>query len=170
MKNYIVWALALVILVSVSGMAGCGERDLQISGYDLEFKYGITARNVLNTFEGTYTKDMVTDPPITIDLTLSEEEKEEIYLKMEEIDFFDYPDEFSVEIPPGTTVTLVTPYSSYYFRVAHDSQIKELWWDDDIKNPDEQADRLRDLIMLIRDIVESKEEYKALPTPTSAYS
>jgi hypothetical protein len=170
MKNYIILTVALVIVVPLLGITGCGERELQISGFDLEFKYGITARNVLNTFEGTYTKDMVADPPITIDLTLSEEEKEEIYLKMEEIDFFDYPDEFSVEISPGTTVTMVTPYSSYYFRVARDSQIKELRWDDNIKNPDEQADRLRELIMLIRDIVESKEEYRALPTPTSAYS
>ena len=170
MKNYTVLAVALVILVSISGIAGCGERESQISGFDLEFKYGITARNVLNTFEGTYTKDMVADPPITIDLTLSDEEKEEIYLKMMEIDFFDYPDEFSVEISPDDMVTIVTPYSSYYFRVACDSQMKELRWDDDIKNTDEQADRLRELITLIRNIVESKEEYRALPTPTSAYS
>lgn len=170
MKQYFVLAFALAILVPVSGIAGCGEREPQISGFDLEFKYGITARNVLDTFEGTYTKDMVADPPVTIDFALSEEEKEEIYQKMVEIDFFDYPDEFSVEISPDAAVTMVTPYSSYYFRVVYDSQIKELRWDDDIKNPDEQADRLRELIMLIRDIVESKEEYKALPTPTSAYS
>jgi hypothetical protein len=170
MKRFIILAVALVILVPVSGIVGCGERESQISGFDLEFKYGITARNVLDTFEGTYTKDMVADPPITIDFALSEEEKEEIYQKMAEIDFFDYPDEFSVEISPDAVVTMVIPYSSYYFRVACDSQIKELRWDDDIKNPDEQADRLRELIMLIRDIVESKEEYRALPTPTSAYS
>lgn len=170
MKNCIVLVIALVILVSLSCMGGCGERASQVSGFDLEFKYGITARNVLNTFEGTYTRDMVADPPITIDLALSEEEKEEIYLKMVEIDFFAYPDEFSVETSPDAMVTMVTPYSSYYFRVAHDSQVKKLWWDDEIKNPDEQADRLRELIMLIRNIVESKEEYRALPTPTSAYS
>jgi hypothetical protein len=170
MKQYIILAVALAILVPVSGIVGCGERESQISGFDLEFKYGITARNVLNTFEGTYTKDMVADPPITINLALSEEEKEEIYLKMVEINFFDYPDEFSVEISPDDMVAMVTPYSSYYFRVARDSQIKELRWDDDIKNPDEQADRLRELIMFIRNIVESKEEYRALPTPTSAYS
>jgi hypothetical protein len=89
---------------------------------------------------------------------------------MVEVDFFDYPDEFSVEISPDDMVTIVTPYSSYYFRVACDSQIKELRWDDDIKNPDQQADRLRELITLIRNIIESNEKYKALPTPTSAYS
>lgn len=170
MNKYVVLAVTLAILVPLLGIAGCGERELQISDFDLEFKYGITASNVLNTFEGTYTKDMVADPPITIDLALSEEEKEEIYLKMVEIDFFDYPDVFSVEVLPDAIMTIVTPHSSYYFRVVYGSQTKELRWDDDIKNPDQQADQLRELIILIRNIVESKEDYKALPTPTSAYS
>ena len=58
---------------------------------------------------------------------------------------------------------MVTPYSSYYFKVEYNSQIKELWWEDKITNKDEKADRLRELIKLIRDIVESKEEYKKLP-------
>ena len=170
MKKYIILAVTLAILVPLLCLAGCGERESPISDFDLEFKYGITAGNVLNTFQGTYTKDMVADPPITVDFTLSEEEKEEIYLKMVEINFFDYPDKFSIEVLPDAIMTMVTPHNSYYFRVVDGSQTKELQWDDDIKNPDQQADRLRELIILIRNIIESKEDYKALPTPTSAYS
>ncbi len=88
---------------------------------------------------------------------------------MVEINFFDYPDDFSVSVPSGEVVTGITPYSSYYFKVKHDSKIKELWWDDDITNRDEKAEKLRELIELIRNIIETKEEYTKLPTPRGGY-
>jgi len=88
---------------------------------------------------------------------------------MLEIDFFNYPDNFSVSVPPGEPSGIVTPYASYYFKVEYNSQVKELRWGDEITNPDEKAERLRELIALIRSIVESKEEYRKLPEPTTAY-
>ena len=169
MKKDIILIGVLTILVPVLGMVGCNEAEPQVSDFNLEFKYGITARNILDTFEGTYTKDMVADPPVSIDLSLSEEEKDIIYQKMVEIDFFSYPDDFSVDVSTAERITTFMPYNSYYFKVEYDSQIKELRWDDDITKPDEKADRLRELILLIRNIIESKEEYKELPEPTSAY-
>ena len=169
MRKVFLLAGVLALVASFSGMAGCDEPRTEVSGFNLVFKYGITARNALDTLEGTYTKDMVADPPVTIELSLSENEKEDIYKKMVEIEFFNYPDEFSVSVPPGELTGIVTPYNSYYFKVEYDSRIKELLWDDEITNQDEQADRLRDLVMFIRNIIESKEEYKELPEPTSAY-
>ena len=142
------------------------------SNFNLIFRYGIMAGNTLNTFEGTYTKDMVRDPSITVPLALTEEEMDRIYQKMVEIDFFNYPDNFSISVPPGVPTGLRTPYPSYYFRVEYNSTTKELWWDDEIvckDFQDEKADQLRELIELIRDIIESKEEYKELPEPRSAY-
>ena len=144
----------------------------QEPNFNFVFRYGIMAKNILDTFQGTYSKDMVADPNIMIYLSLSEEELDRIYDKMVEIDFFNYPDKFSVSGPPGVPTGIKTPYSSYYFKVEYNSMIKELWWNDQIvykDYQDEKADRLRELIMLIRDIVESKEEYKKLPEPTSAY-
>jgi hypothetical protein len=161
--------ITLALVVALQGVIGCDEQPSEESDFNLIFKYGITARNELNTFKGTYTKDMVMDPPITVELSLSKGEMDRIYQKMVEIDFFDYPDKFSVSVPPDEPIGMVTPYASYYFKVEYDSQIKELRWEDEITNPDEKADRLRELIMFIRDIVESKEEYKKLPEPTSGY-
>ena len=86
-----------------------------------------------------------------------------------EIDFFDYPEKFSVSLPPDEPIGIVTPFASYYFKVEYNSEIKELWWDDEIVNEDEKAEKLRGLINLIRDIVESKQEYKELPEPRSGY-
>ena len=164
--------VSLALVLALLGMVGCGASTRRESDFNLIFKYGVGAKNELNTFEETYTKDMVMDPPITVNLALSQEEMDRIYQKMVEIDFFNYPDRFSVSVPPGVPTAIRTPYSSYYFKVEYNSKIKELWWNDQIvykDYKDEKADRLRELIRLIRDIVESTEEYQKLPEPTSGY-
>ncbi len=159
--------LALVVALLVT--AGCTTQTLRESNFNLVFKYGVGARNELDTFNGTFTKDMISDPSITVNLYLSEEEMDSIYQKMVEIDFFDYPDEFSIPIPPDGKIGIVTPYNSYYFKVEYDSKIKELWWEDEITNENVEADKLRELINLIWDIIKSKDEYKELPEPTGGY-
>lgn len=168
-KGWLILASLALVVAALSGMVGCDNQTPAESNFNLIFKYGVNAMNELDTFQGTYTKDMVADPSITVPLSLSEEELDRIYQKMVEIDFFNYPDKFSVYVPPGEPVGIVTPYASYYFKVEYNSQVKELWWEDEIINENEKADRLRELIKLIRDIVESKEEYKELPPPSSAY-
>ena len=112
---------------------------------------------------------MVTDPSVTTKLTLTAEEMTQIFQKMEEVKFFDYPDKFSVKVPTGSPITAVTPSDSYYFKVQYNNRIKELTWDDNILNPDAQASNLRELIQLIEKIIQSKNEYKSLPTPRSGY-
>ncbi|OGO18782.1 MAG: hypothetical protein A2Z15_07880 [Chloroflexi bacterium RBG_16_50_11] len=139
------------------------------SSFNFILKYGVTAKNEIDTYQDKFTKDMISDPPITINLRLTNEEMERIYQKMIEIDFFSYPERFMVNVPPGEPTTIVTPFPIYQFTVEKDSQIKKLDWDDRIMNPDVKADRLRELINLIIDIIESKEDYKALPEPSGGY-
>lgn len=166
------WAI-MIVLALVAALLGPGcvapSPPPSPSNFNLIFKYGVGAKNELNTFEGTYTKDMIIDPSITVNLSLSKEELDRIYKKIVEINFFGYPDQFSVFVPPGQSVGMVTPYYSYYFRVEYDSKVKELRWEDNITSEDKKAEKLRELINLIRDIVESKEEYKQLPSPRGGY-
>ena len=163
--------LALIVLSAyfLLVFSGCGNTPPGESDFNLTFEYGVGAKNELNTFDGTYTRDMVLDPSITVELSLSEEELDSIYQKMVEIDFFNYPDEFSVLVAPDDRIGIVTPYNSYYFKVEYDSRVKELRWEDEILKENVDADNLRGLINLIRDIIESKDEYKELPEPTSGY-
>jgi hypothetical protein len=166
-------------LLILSGVVGC-ETPIQASKispqlqntqseFNLIFRYGVGAKNELNTFNGTFTKDMVNKPSSTINMYLSEKELERIRQKMVEIDFFNYQDVFSISVPSGESTITVTPHSSYYFRVKLNSEVKELQWDDDIVNRNDDADKLRELIKIIRDIITSREEYKQLPEPASGF-
>ncbi len=163
------WTILVVLAFTLLVITGCTVPTPGESNFNLIFKYGVGAKNELNTFKGTYTKDMVMAPSVTVNLPLSEEEKDRIYQKMLDIDFFSYPDEFSVSVPVGGSIGMVTPHSSYYFKVEYNSKIKELRWEGKITKKDEKADKLREIIKLIRDIIESKEEYKKWPPPTGGY-
>ena len=90
-----------------------------------------------------------------------------VYRKMQEIGFFSYPEAFAVT--PGETVIRVVPSEKYYFQVQAGSRYKELAWDDSIQNYDGQADQLRSLIQLIKNIIFAKDAYKALPPAAGAY-
>lgn len=138
------------------------------SNFNFVFKYGVESsnigpRNILDTFKQTYTKDMVTDPPITTNLTLSLNELKQIYQKMLDIGFFQYPNNFV-----GSGVSVI-PHESYYLKVKYGSSIKELSWDYKIPPRDEQLERLYSLSKFIIGIIEAKPEYKSLPEPKGAY-
>jgi hypothetical protein len=164
--------ILLTALLLLSGCNNAPPADTGLpsgTGFNFSLRYGVNARNEIDTFNGKFTKDMVADPPVTIDFSLTPEEMDRICAKMAEIDFFCYPPDFAVSVPAGGLVSMVTPFSTYIFKVQKDSSITKLRWEARITNPDEKADKLKELINLIIGIIEAKEEYKALPKPTSGY-
>ncbi len=138
---------------------------IEDTDFNITFRYGVGAKNELNTFEGTYKKDMVIDPSITVDLSLTKEEKERIYQKMNDTNFFDYPDYF-----PQRQDRFVTPNGEYHLKVEYNSKIKEVSWDDNSLFEDENIEKgLNEIKGLIIEIIEDKEEYKIIPTPRALY-
>ena len=132
----------------------------QPTSFNLIFKYGVGAKNELNTFDQTYTRDMVIDPPVTINFKLTDSELASIYQKINDLKLLDNNEE------PKDGNILVTPCSSYYLKVQTDSIQKELSWDN---CRGKISDRLQQFTNYIISVIESKEEYKKLPTPRSGY-
>lgn len=172
--------ILMIILILILSMLSCEKSfdpyksdvdcpcNSENNPVNLVFKYGISGKNVLNTFEGTYTKDMVVDPSITICLELTAGELDTIYSKMLQIDFFNYPDTFHVPLV-SDTVAVVTPHSTYYFDVESGQRRKEIFWEDELLNADTDAEKLRELIHLIVNTIHSREAYKNLPEPRGGY-
>ena len=88
---------------------------------NIVLKFGVGARNELNTFNGTFTKDLIIDGTITTRLILSQEELSQIQKRLSDIGFFEYPETF-----PSQRV--VTPRSDYYLRIQNGSSVKEVTW------------------------------------------
>ncbi len=144
------------------------------NNFSLVFEYGVggaPTKNVLDTARGTFTKDMIMDPPVTVKLKLSDDDLDRIRSKMSEINFWDYPDIFEPEPRADGTGMGVTPYSSYYFKVERNGEVKEVTWENRYLYSDEssRAKNLKDLAQFIWGIITSADEYKALPEPRGGY-
>lgn len=137
----------------------------QSTSFNLIFRYGVGAKNELNTFDQTYTKDMVRDmdPSVTIKFKLTDNELAGIYQKINDLKLFDKNEE-----PTDGNMGFVEPCSSYYLKVQIDSAQKELSWDD-CRGKISVSDKLQQFTNYIIPIIESKQEYKKLPIPKAGY-
>ena len=131
------------------------------------FRYGVSARNELNTLRRTFTKDLVLDGQITTRLGLSAAELDSVEARLLGIDFFSYPDTFVVA--HGDTVGHLEPPVTYNVRVWRDSTMKLVHWVDGILSPDPRGVRLREFVSWLEALVQSKPEYQALPPPRGGY-
>lgn len=129
------------------------------TSFNLIFKYGVGAKNELNTFDQTYTKDMVMDPSITIKFKLSDSELASINRKINDLKLFDINQSTEGNM-------MVTPCSSYYLKAQIGSDEKEMSWDN---CRGKMNDKLQQFTNYIISIIESKDDYKKLPTPRGGY-
>jgi hypothetical protein len=128
---------------------------------NLDFKFGFALRNELNTFDGTFTKDLVIDGTITTRLTLSQEELTQIQQKLSDIGFWDYPETFPSQ-------GIVTPRADYYIKVENGSTVKEVSWYSDSEE-DTKTENLRQFRDFLINMIMEKLEYKLLPPANGAY-
>jgi len=137
------------------------------NNFNLKFSYGIGARNVLDTFKGSYTKDLIIDGTITVPFKLTDTELRHIRDKMLEIGFFDYPD--SVGVDESENGVEITPFETYIFEVIYGEKEKKLHWENSCIRGEPEVEKLYELITSIEEIIESKPEYTRLPEARGGY-
>lgn len=163
------WGVEAMNLASMNS----GLTASEASRYDLVFVYGVKGNhpdpvNRLDTMRGTFTKDMVMDPPITFKLTLTDEEMARIMEKMTEIGFLNYPATYAP--PMGPVVGSVTPYSTYHLKLYRDGVlVKQVRMDTDRVSDDPRTENLVSLFTLITNIIKSTEAWKESPKPRGGY-
>ncbi len=156
--------LAISLAVYLSMQKPSGDSFSLTDDFNLVLKYGVGAKNELNTFDGTFTRDLILDPPVTTRLILTSQEKMQILQKIDEMDMFGFPDNFS-----KNPDVWVTPQTDYYIKVQNGSQTKEVSWNTNSLIESDIKNSLDQLVSYITGLIEQKSEYKALPTPNGAY-
>lgn len=143
----------------------------KVVDFSFTFKYGVRnepggPRNILNTSEQTFTKDMVSGSDVTTKLSLTNDEQKQILQKILSINLFDLPNNFSDDQP-----SCKTPYSSYDLTVVYGSTTKHLSWIDHTgcNNENPTIQKLNELNKLIISIIEQKQEFKNLPSARGGY-
>jgi hypothetical protein len=163
MKHTLV-ILALVLLQLSCTDSGVTPQDRSVN---LTFKFGIGARNELNTFNDTFTKDLILDGTVATTLVLSGSDFDSIESRLLHIDIYSYPDTF-VALRTDT-VAFISPHPTYVLKLTRYSETKELFWEDSLISSDPQATRLRQALEFIRTLIEAKPEYRQLPQARGGY-
>jgi hypothetical protein len=140
--------------------------DTRPADFGVVLAYGVTARNVLDTFAGTFTKDLISPdtPTATAVLNLTEDDLDRIYSQLR-IDLSGYARIYR----PDTGGVLKEPHDSYYLRVRAAGRDKEVFWADEGDSALPDAVRLRNTFEVIRSIIEQKPEVQDLPPVQGGY-
>ena len=102
---------------------------------------------------------------ITIAFQLSDNEKNEIFQRIAEMDFFSYPSRFI--IPDDYLSLTETPVSSYELSVTNGDDINSVYWSTGglAESEYEKANQLWSLFRFIVSLIHNHPKYKELPEP-----
>ena len=135
---------------------------------DILLKYGVGSRNILDTKVGTYTKDMIADPSITIDLILTQSEMETFWRYIYRNHFYELPE----QIPENEAESAsIVPHGTYRLTVWAEGYGEKsvVFSDVSIGGYSLEERRILRISNKIINFIESKPEYKALPEPSGGY-
>ena len=140
---------------------------LMPSDFDFSIRFGVQKKNEMNTFAGTVTKDLIADGTITSNLILTEQEMEDIYRKMVEINIAEAK-EFT-PVPINGTVCTQEPYEEDDWEISINGETLTFLISGVFCEPTNDANQLSELRNYVFTIVKSKEEYKSLPASSEGY-
>lgn len=130
--------------------------------FNFVLKYGFEARDIINTYENTYTKNMVLNDDETIEMILSDEEKKVIYEKMRAVNILNSADNAS-------ETTCADPHERNKLNLTLNGEEYQREWITSYCNnaPDEKLKEFTEF--LHREIIMTKEEYNDLPEASGGY-
>lgn len=137
-------------------------------------KYGVRPRNVIDTSEGTISKDMIVDDPIMISYEFSDLQLRDFYSELQSISIEKYPNIF---VSPYKLSRIrefggQEPYIIYDLTYLVNGEVYKVKWEDKYPGKsleDKMGDDLRSALNNIIDIVEGLEEFRDLPESDSGY-
>ena len=165
MRKCVVSLIAFVLL-------SCSDQGLspQDRDFNILLRFGVGGRNELNTFQNTYTKDLMLDGTVTVSLVLSESELHAIEAKLVQADFFRYPESLPVN-PEDSLLVSIEPHSTNQIRVKDNSTVKTVNWDETIvpSCTDIRRKHLQEIIVFISNIISRRPEILNLPPARGGY-
>ncbi len=129
--------------------------------------WGIEGKNVLDTFAGRFTKDLIADGTATTPLKLPSQSMARIYALANEMQIMDYPPDLAPKA--GETMVFVTPAFAYRLLIRMHGATREVVYDASHPSNDPKAAKLVGLINTIRSEVMATKEYKHLPPAKGGY-
>lgn len=138
------------------------EKPLDFN-FMVSFGYGEVTKNVIDTYTGTVTKDLIIKGSATANIIFTTGELSEIYDKMKTINIMG-PKELIKE-----SGCFKTPSNEDKWKVTVNGETKNFSWTDQNCGMTEDANQLLELRIYIQHMVEGREAYTSLPEVEGGY-
>lgn len=163
MKHHTVTSFSLLLLTLLSACDLGDSIAPEPQFVKVRFESGF--RDVLDTFTGNLTKDLVLDGTITIPFWLTRSEQETILAAAEREQFFALPDSLW-----STAFVVIDPDPSPdLLRIQVNGRDKTVVWNYAALATTLEGQRIQRLAAIIRRIIEAKPEYRRLPAARGGY-
>ena len=158
--------VSIVMLISFPAAASSESIKATNSQDTLYIYFEYSFGNVLDTFSGTYTRDLVVGADTTVAFSLTATERDSILEKAEELGFFSLPEE--LYNPPNVRVYPDCSPDVLRLKVG-DRDHTVRYPCPYIIGDSVEKDAILKLASFIRRIIETKEAFKQLPRPNGSY-
>jgi hypothetical protein len=162
------WRTQRPLLVSLALLfALCVAPDTQAPrdpyrDFGFRFAYGLCTSEVLDTFKGTFTREMKPAPDLSVPVTLEAESLTAIHRAIADARFFVYPSEFRPGVPN------FAPGYHYRLTVQDAGRRHSVVWHDNARPSTPEADRLRQLFTTMRQVISAHPKVQQLPRANAA--
>ncbi|MFA9556672.1 hypothetical protein ACERII_05145 [Evansella sp. AB-rgal1] len=153
----------LTIVACIFLLGACSNLPKKMpEDFNFVLKYGYEARDIVNTYENTYTKNMIEDEDITIELVLTDNEKEAIYKEMRKADIL-------ASAEKSSESTCSDPHQENELTLTLDGETYEREWITSYcgKRADRKLKKFTEFIHT--EIISKKNEYNRLPEASGGY-
>ncbi|WP_078551929.1 hypothetical protein [Bacillus alkalicellulosilyticus] len=137
--------------------------------FQFSLKYGVGALHEINTFENSYTKDLVLDGTVTTSLKFSREEMKEIYEEMKAIELLSMIQEAEYFGEDGST-RVGFPVSDYFLTVQMNGEAYKAHWSSNVYEEDIALTLAIFVNRYLHDeVIVNRKEFQQLPEATGWY-
>jgi len=140
--------------------------------FDFVLTYGVGGKNVLDTYKNKFKKDLVMNGTATINYTLPDEAKREIYASFLEHGVYEMP-ELLNETEDGEVLWQMIPAYRMMFTYTVNGITRSVNWPDGVHfTHDDFPDRNNEFILFVQGVEEyiaQTEEYNAMPPARGGY-
>lgn len=136
--------------------------------FNFRLNYNIYGKYQIDTYEGTFTKDLIEDGIKTIDFAIPYSTKKDIYKIMMDINIMSFPENLKID---GIDIT---PPCDYNLTVTINGKTKNIIWEKGFHEqmtdnlPEDNVKFLR-LVKYISDYIYNTDEYREMPKANGGY-
>jgi hypothetical protein len=138
--------------------------------FNVHYAFGVGEKNILDTENGIYTKDMVCEPPINYTMQLSAQEMGQIYDSVAANGLFGIKEDMTNNCNALGQCMGMEPLSSATLRITAGGRTKTIRWHADYFDAqDPDIKKFKAVTGVIQDIITQKEAERGVEQPTCGY-